>query len=108
MSRRPRAPDGLDDAIRCRECGRSVDEFTAIASDRLDEPAESFRDEVGSRDVAALFIDDDLGVGHVVSEPLAMLARHEHVGQAERMRVGTRISVTSKPQGWIRQRVSST
>ena len=32
--------------------------------------------------MAALFIDDDLGVGHVVSEPLAMLARHEHVGQA--------------------------
>jgi hypothetical protein len=31
--------------------------------------------------VAALFIDNDLGVGHVVSEPLAMLARHEHVGQ---------------------------
>jgi hypothetical protein len=43
---------------------------------------ESFRDEVGIRHVAALFIDDGLGVGHVVSEPLAMLARHEHVGQA--------------------------
>jgi hypothetical protein len=32
--------------------------------------------------VAALLIDDDLGVGHVVSEPLAMLGRHEHVRQA--------------------------
>ena len=32
--------------------------------------------------MAALFIDDGLGVGHVVSEPLAMLARHEHVVQA--------------------------
>ena len=32
--------------------------------------------------MASLFIDDDLGVGHVVSEPLAMLGRHEHVRQA--------------------------
>src|SRR6266542_2074414 len=52
------------------------------ASDRFDEPAESFRDEIGIRQVAALFIDDDLSVGHVVSEPLAMLGRHEHVVQA--------------------------
>src|SRR6266704_3749671 len=52
------------------------------ASDRLDEPAESFRDEVRIREVAALFIDDDLGVGHVLAEPLAVLARYEHVGQA--------------------------
>lgn len=50
------------------------------ASDRLDEPAASFRDEFGSREVAALIIDEGLGVGHVVGEPLAMLGRHEHIG----------------------------
>ena len=32
--------------------------------------------------MAALFIDYGFGVGHAVSEPLAMLARHEHVVQA--------------------------
>src|SRR5438552_17998822 len=32
--------------------------------------------------MAALLIDDGLGVGHVANEPLAMLAWHEHVGQA--------------------------
>jgi hypothetical protein len=50
------------------------------ASDRLDEPAASFRDAFGSREVAALIIDDGFGVGHVVGEPLAMLGGHEHVG----------------------------
>jgi len=51
-------------------------------SDGLDEPTESFRDEVGVSEVTPLLIDDGLGVGHVVSEPFAMLPRHEHVGQA--------------------------
>ena len=50
-------------------------------ADRPRALAESFRDEVGSGEVAALLVDGDLGVGHGVSELLAMLG-HEHVGQA--------------------------
>ena len=31
MTRRPEAPDALDDTIRCTECECAVDEFSAIA-----------------------------------------------------------------------------
>src|SRR2546421_3179541 len=65
---------------RQSKAGKFLSGVALRASDRLDEPAASFRDAFGSREVAALIIDDGLGVGHVLGEPLAMLGRHEHVG----------------------------
>src|SRR6266480_3936176 len=58
---------GSKDAER-KAAGQEGEEVAGPGDIPQHWPAKSFRDEVGSREVAALLIDDDFGVGHVVSE----------------------------------------